>query len=144
MIESGNNPVKMAEWANHLLEAAGRPDRIQVPLPISTDQAVKEIAALHQTEGGGTYSMHNGNMKGKDAFAVAAHPERSLTLDHAPSEQELRDYIDQNRDLLKRPDRAVGTWDAQDGRHILDVVATPPDEQTALRIATVGREKPEE
>lgn len=108
--------------------------------PSPEDIAANEIARLH-TSGGSTYNLQQGDLSGKDLYSVGVHPDRTVTLDHPPTPEELKNYMVQNKDLLSRPDRSMGTWDARDGRHVLDVVATVPTEAEAQRLgAAAGQE----
>lgn len=121
--EQGKNAAAIKKTLHEKISAAN-----------AISPAARAIAALHEQNGGSTVNLKTGNLMGKDLYAVGAHPEAELTLDHAPSPEEVQQFIDKNAKLLARPGRSVGTWNAGDGRHVLDVVATLP-EKPAMALA---------
>jgi hypothetical protein len=87
-------------------------------------------------EGGSTYNLvSKKNLVGTKAYAVAVHPDRELILDHEPTVEEIRAYVNKNRDLLRLPHKSLGTWRNPDnGQFYLDIVETHTDLDKALEI----------
>ncbi len=91
------------------------------------------LYAIHNG-GGATLNLARGqDMSGKDAYSVAIYPERSVVLDHAPTSDEVRDFITRNKDLLDDPRNNLGLWhDAESGQTYMDVSALVGDTNKAV------------
>jgi hypothetical protein len=80
-------------------------------------------------------SLHEGNVLGRNAFAVAVYPERSAEFRSAPKRCDIFVFVLLNLDLLIQPGYAFGSWfDRARSVHVLDVVVFVSDEQAALEL----------
>lgn len=62
-------------------------------------------------EGGSTYNLTKGNLKGSKGYAVSIFPDLSKTVKEVPTEKDLTNYYTENYLLLKKyPELAIGTW----------------------------------
>lgn len=106
------------------------------PSPELSPEIAQQVKQLHDANGGATFNLAQGkSLVGEPYYSVSAYPDRSLILDHAPSEQELSNYIHKNIDLLSKPENSVGTWfNPEDKKHYLDVSITEPDRAKALQL----------
>jgi hypothetical protein len=97
-------------------------------------QHAAEIHAMTTAQDGATYSLKEGDLFGKDAWAVGAYPERTVVIpsgrDVIPAD--IKQFIDDNKALLDRGDVHVGTWKVDEptegykvGDTVLDLVKTP-------------------
>lgn len=78
------------------------------------DGAVDENLALHRSSGGATFNLYDGDMAGRKLFAVAAYPERTVSIPGAVLPAGLlRAFIHNCRDLLEDPRNCLGTWFSQ-------------------------------
>ena len=99
-----------------------------------------ELKIIHSTieNGGLTYNpMMNIDLAGQKYFAVAMYPDREkiLTLNEFTVET-VRDYLLDNRDLLKDQRNSLGTWlDTETQKIYLDISRTITDKETALKLA---------
>jgi len=96
----------------------------------------QQIVDLHNTTGGSTYNIAQGkNMMGTDTYAVAIHPDRSLSVSGELKPQVVQQYAKKNDDLLSQPTESLGTWNNKAAKtHVLDVVKTTPDRAEAVRL----------
>lgn len=93
---------------------------------------LSDILKLVKETGGATYNLSKGNLSGTKTFAVATHPDRSVILDHAPTETELAQYVEKNQDILN-DETSLGVW-SSDGKVYLDIVSTLEDKEKAIEL----------
>ena len=109
------------------------------PLPprIPLEEAVTQIATIHERNEGATFNMYFGDLAGKPLFAVGADPRRVRRIaGRIVSREHLRKFIEDNDDLLRYPRYNVGTWfNATDGLTYLDISLTIAERQQAVDIA---------
>jgi hypothetical protein len=109
----------------------------KVPVRVSELSDAAEISKLHNAEGGSTYNPRMGNMNGKDAFAVPAHPELSKVVAGTkiqPSDVEA--YMKSPKvaeALAADPALSVGTW-ANEGKTYYDLSKTVLDRDQAIAL----------
>lgn len=96
------------------------------------------------TWGGSTYHLSEGNMSGKDAFAVSVFPELQQKVEGVKvTPQQIQEYLsrpDVQAVLKADPRISVGTW-ASDGQTYLDLSATVPHLGEAKRIGKMYDQK---
>lgn len=95
-----------------------------------------DVLERHASGGGSTTDIRTGRPIGsQDARYIGSpYKERSLVLDHAPTEQELGAYTTKNQDLLSQDGHYFGTWlNPEDQKHYLDVVVGENDLNAAHR-----------
>ncbi len=104
---------------------------------------VPQVALTHQVAGGSSTNLVTGkDLGGTDNYTVSVHKGREALFTEAPTEQQLREYVEKNADLLSDPANILGTWyNKRDGLHYVDVSMTVPDVQSAIRL---GREHKQE
>lgn len=107
-----------------------------LPKQVGANQVVGRIIDTHDADGGSTFNLYFGNLKGKKLYAVSVYPDRGRILQgKAIDPAILRAFIEENRDLLADPRNSIGTWyDADEGLTYLDVSATLPDRQLTIRL----------
>lgn len=110
----------------------------QSPGPSSlqlSQEVLNDVNQRHATSGGSTTDLKTGKpLTLQDArYMVSPYEDRQQLLDHAPTEQELRNYVAKNEDLLAKPGHNLGTWDNA-GKHYLDVSIGENDPQKALEL----------
>jgi hypothetical protein len=107
-----------------------------------TPKIAQQIVDAHTANGGSTFNLHQGDLAGTDNYAVAAHPERGEVLDHQPTTKDIQAFAKKNADLLKDPEKSIGTWhDTSNDTHALDVVATMPDREKAIALGKANDQK---
>ena len=113
---------------NHLRLSVREPTNSRVAVAVDT------ALALHTRPGstGSTVSVIDGNMAGRQLYAVSIDPERTIELETPPSWRQLFAYALTNLDTLMKPGRALGTWINPKGRHVLDVVVCCPIRAVAI------------
>lgn len=129
---------------------AGRPEaEFVLPAPLSRfarehyltieqrlDAASNVVKELHDASGGASFNLKHGDLGGTDAYAVAFAPDLSEVLPGAPTQQQIRAFLDKVRQAgidLDNEKVSIGTWfDKDTGKTYLDVVATPRDLETAI------------
>jgi hypothetical protein len=103
----------------------------------SQESMFREISKLHNADGGSTYNPRNGNMSGKEAYAVPMHPELSKVYDGTKTQPEdIKAYmrIPAVAEALRAdPALSVGTW-AHEGKTYYDLSATLPDRAKAIEL----------
>ena len=98
--------------------------------------AAFKIKQLHKDSGGATFNMKEGNLAGKDYFAVSTFPERAKVISGEVSTTQIEGFIKANKDLLKDESNSVGTWfDKESGKTHLDIVKTLKDKSEAISLA---------
>lgn len=107
--------------------------------PPSQDQLVRaaqQIAGLTARDGGATYNLYDGNLRGQEVYAVAIAPEREEEVDGYPGSGRVHDFIQRNMDVLRYRTMHVGTWYNEAlGRSYLEISTTVPDLKQALKLA---------
>jgi hypothetical protein len=127
---------EMAALAPMLImpEVKGETPLVKRPLDtlVGASPLAHAIAQNHAESGGSTFSLHDGNLVGKNRYAVSLFPERSEQVQGQLTPEYVQNFIENNRDLLKHPKTAVGTWAAPDGNHYLDVSVATPSKADAI------------
>ncbi len=100
------------------------------------DRYAKRILSLHNADPesrGSTFNLAKGrSLGGKQVYIASIYPDRSLVLDHAPSQDDVAGFIRQNQEILSNPENSVGTWEDKDsGKTYLDVSVATPDKKFA-------------
>jgi hypothetical protein len=110
----------------------------------NTFKTAEKIAKLHNDNGGSTYHLAQGDLAGKDAFAVSIFPELSHTVEGEKVTPEAIDEFitrpEVQAALKSDPRISVGTW-ASDGKTTLDLVATPSDLGAARKLGAAYNQK---
>jgi SAM-dependent methyltransferase len=113
--------------------------------PYHPDEVAVNAAALHNIpeNGGSTYSLHTGEVSGKPVFSVSTMPGRELVVEgREVSPEVLRNYINQNMDVLQNPENNFGTWfNPADGKTYLDVSRTVDTLEEAMALARQHNQK---
>lgn len=107
------------------------------------------ISKTHAEFGGSTFSLTGQNLANTEGYAVGRFKNLEKVLDHAPSEAEVKTYIDGLPDALteqlktKRgnfPTLNIGTWE-DGGKHYLDVSQVVPNYDRAMTVAVENGQK---
>lgn len=125
--------IDFSTWEHGYVDAGGGFINNIVPKADPLDAA---ILKAHES-GGSTFDPRTGqNMTGKNRWAVGAHPDRTMTLDRAPTAEDLRTFREKNADLLKDKDAYVGTWfDKANNKHVFDVTRLYGSKGLATKVA---------
>ena len=111
-------------------------------LPEQLEAAIREVAELTSRSGGATFSFEEGSLAGRELYAVATAPHRTVITHGAPALPEIRKFVLANLDLLARPHHHIGTWvDKRSGRGYLDVSLSVESRAVALRLAHLTHQK---
>lgn len=92
-----------------------------------------DILAAHAKNGGSIFSLNKGNLANQDGFAVSMFPDRTVKVPGQLTAQHIRDFAQQNADVLSHPNAAIGTWN-NNGTHWLDVSSVTNDLTTARQL----------
>lgn len=109
-------------------------------LPLITDAehslaAAQTAARLEVSTGGFTYSLRRGNLAGRNAYAVAVFPERSVQIDGLATEQQIASFVEANLDILKHSKFSAGGWyDRASGKTYLDIFAVVRSRNMAVTL----------
>jgi len=124
-------PRQAVDAVTYLSNPSGPP-----PQPMPVDQAVAEIQALHEENGGSTVNLYFGDLGGAELYAVSLYPDRSVVVEGSDiPEDVLRSFIEANEQLLQDPRVSVGTWyNSENGLTYLDLSATLPDREEAIEL----------
>ena len=146
-----NNPEALSNAVEHVdrSEFYGKKDPTSVYQSgrMGTGQAISDIVSKTSSvdekgQAGVTYNLYHGDLAGSPRFAVAAFPERSVTVDGAPSQKAIGTFISKNMDLLEDPENSVGTWyDKRAGNFVLDIVKTLDKKADALTLGAKTNQK---
>jgi hypothetical protein len=102
----------------------------------SREQAtVRDVYEGHKANGASTVNPYDGDMAGKDLWAVSLYPERTYIKEGKDlSEAEIYNFWRKNADLLSSDPRLnIGTWfNAEDGNTYVDVSLLLPKSDAAL------------
>lgn len=112
--------------------------------PQQVDRIADIVRGLTEKNQGTTYNITGGDLAHAKTptYAVAAFPERSVTYKNAPNNEQLRDFITKNIDLLKDPTNSIGTWwDKDANEFVLDISKTIPDREAALALGKQFKQK---
>lgn len=129
----GDTPGEFAEQKAGLL-----PEEFHSPGAEPKPVDIRQQVGAHNANGGTTYNPTQGNMMGKDAYAVAgSYPKLSKTIDSEDlTHEQLKDYMESPevaKVLKDNPDASVGTW-AHDGKTELEITVTPKDREAAIEL----------
>jgi predicted nucleic acid-binding protein len=102
----------------------------------------ENVLALHNANGGASYSLSQGNMVGTDNYAVSTNPERTVIVEGSKlDDNQVSDYINKNADLLSQPDKVMGTWyNPDDHSTYLDVTTLVSDKDTAIAMGKAANQ----
>lgn len=123
---------------------AGGQLRIFTPQKVAPEPTIESLRAnaepvlsRHLENGGSTTNLLTGqDLGGTQNFAVSMYKDREQVIPGQPTKEQLRAFIEKNKDLLSTPDHTLGTWfNEDDGNTYLDVSIVVPDMAEALRIA---------
>lgn len=120
-------------------------ERVRVPgrSPMDAADAAPQIFDLHQRsidltrgEGGSTFSLYEGDLGGKDLWAVSLYPDPDIgdkipVADFSPAH--VADFAARHADFLADPRLAVGTW-LEDGMVYLDLSAITANGEQAMEL----------
>lgn len=102
-----------------------------------------EIAAVHNQYGGSTFNPKQGNMVGKEAYAVSTHPELGEAVEGEKiTPEQMKSFMekpDVAKVLKENPEASIGTWSSEGKTH-LDVVETPSDLEKAKALAAAHKQ----
>ncbi len=100
------------------------------------------IVATHAAAGGSSTNLVTGqDLGGTDNYTVSVHKNRERTFKQAPTEADLRKYVEDNADLLADPQNILGTWyNRADKLHYVDVSRTVRDLATALDLGRKNKQ----
>ncbi len=91
---------------------------------------LKDIVRVTKEDGGATYSMWYGNMKGEPAYAASVYKNLETTLPLDKLDQAtIKAFVDANTALVTLEDHAIGTWIDDQGNAVVDVVVIYPKNQ---------------
>lgn len=91
---------------------------------------------LHSRATGSTVSLRDGDLVGRELFAVSIYPELSVELVTVPTREDILAFVLGNLDLLLKQHHAFGSWlNHARNTHVLDVVVCVSDLQTASGLA---------
>jgi len=123
-VASGRKPATAASQS---------PQSSVAPQVALSPELLADVNQRHAMNGGSTTDLNAGRgLTAQDArFVVSPYEDRQLILNHPPTEQDLRNYIAKNEDLLTKPGHNLGTWN-NNGQHNLDVSIGENDLQKAL------------
>lgn len=96
------------------------------------DEAAPHQVAAHAAEGGSTFNRARGNMAGQDAYAVGGNVTPRVMPEGEFNQQALKQFARDNADLLKDPNKSLGSW-ADQGQVHLDISDTV-DKEKALAL----------
>jgi len=106
---------------------------IREPWVRRVGDAVDIAIALLFDGPGATVSVTDGNMAGRNLYAVSIYPERTFTLNAPPTRRQLFAYAHKNVVELLKPGRALGIWhNVPQKRYELDIVLCIPDLAAAI------------
>jgi hypothetical protein len=104
------------------------------------DATLKQIA-VHDKQGGSTFTPEGQNLMNEDVYSVGAHPDRTLHVDKLTPDI-LEKFKADNADLLSQGDRAVGTWkDPDTGKSVLDITKLHGDRDAAIAAGKAANQK---
>jgi hypothetical protein len=113
------------------------------PEPFSIEEAARRAAAVHEQRGGSSFSVREGDLWGRDLYAVSPYLDRTLMTPGATiDEQQVRAYLRKNWDLLGDGSHHFGSWyDRTTDRTYLDVSVTVADRDEAIRLGRRHNQK---
>lgn len=125
----------------HTVSHARRPSNVTSHIATQIAQRrAPDITEWTLANGGATWDVRR-NKPVKAGYAVGAHPDRTRVLDRDLTPDDVRQYIEDNYDLLTKPNKFIGTWvDQQSGSTYLDVTTVLPRE-AAIDLARKNGEK---
>ncbi len=84
---------------------------------------------------GSTTSLYEGDLSGRNIWAVSQYPEHSLYIHRDELSTELLEaFADQHRELLADPRTAIGTWENRQGQVWVDIVVLVTSRGEAVRL----------
>lgn len=106
----------------------------------AAERAASTVAGPTLAKGGATYNLRSKKAP-QSGYAVSPYPERSKSVSvdefKKGGRTVVRDYVNENYDLLQQPKHYLGTWhDAQSGKVYLDVTVIERTRDRAFALAT--------
>jgi len=98
-----------------------------------TDQATHLLNKVAQ-DGSATYNPTTGDVHAA-GYAVPHELNRSVSMDTAPSPQDVHDFLVSNQDAFENPKAAVHIEADDDGNHFMHVAHVEPDYEGAMAAA---------
>jgi hypothetical protein len=110
------------------------------PLPVPSQAelvaAAQQIAALTMERKGVTYNLYDGDLAGRELYAVAISQAREEEVDDFPGPGKIHDYIQRNLSVLRSKTLHVGTWyNPSLARTYLEISTAVPDLEEAKNLA---------
>lgn len=130
--------LKKANDANELVRRAFE------KLSATTGRELDNLVDLVNKNQGLTYNIiKKQDLGGKKLTSVSIYPERSKVVKtQAVNKDEIKNYINANKDLLDRKNHALGVWyDPKTGEMWLDVAVAIPDEKRAIELGKQFNQK---
>jgi hypothetical protein len=130
-VATGRNAASATSQAPlFLADASSRDPQVQL-----SPELLADVNSRHAANGGSSTDLKTGKgLTAQDApFMLSPYEDRQAILDHPPTEQDLRNYIGRNEDLLTKPGHNLGTWN-NEGKHYLDVSIGEQDRDRALAL----------
>lgn len=111
-------------------------ENLNLPSALNVETLARQVSEWLTTHDGATFNLFFGNMAGQVLYAVSLYPERSAVIPGRTLPVGLlRQFIEDNRDLLADPRNSIGIWYSDALQAIyLDVSATLPDMAEAVSL----------
>jgi hypothetical protein len=78
---------------------------------LELDEIAALLARVHAERGGATVALDEGDLEGRQGFAVSPYPDRERTYPgRVPPHSVLMAFLSENQDLLSSAGHALGTW----------------------------------
>ena len=107
---------------------------VREPVISQIGDAVNVALVSHRKTGGSTGSVFDGNLVGRQLYALSIFPSRTKELYDPPTWRQLFIFALENSDLLRRKDCALGTCYHR-RQHVLDIVVCISNLLAALELA---------
>jgi hypothetical protein len=118
--------------ASSKTQGADIPSALAVPA-VAIERLVSAASRLHALAKGSTVGLVNGDLVGRNFFAVSIYPDQSIELGAPPTQQDILAFVSLNLHLLVRARHAFGSWfHPLRNVHVLDVVVYLSNLQTAI------------
>jgi len=98
-----------------------------------TDAQIDSIIQATNENGGGSFDLINGGQQPTDGFMVGVPGHELRLTPEQFTPDAIRQYVEDNQDVLNQSGNHLGTWVADDGRIVLDVSEREPDQATAIQ-----------
>ena len=111
--------------------------------PRKTIDIAYDVAKIHNEKEGATFNLYDGDLIGKEKFAVSTYPDIGIEIKgKTVTKEQIRDFIDNNMDLLKDPVNSVGTWyDKESKKTYIDISKTVDTLEEAVALGKEYKQK---